>query len=139
MWRSGYLMCPNCGNVYYTNMLKAQPCGKSFEYYCPNYNCLGAYLFTIDELMIPAVKKLNDLGYKTRFCCSGHNRNIVVEREGRTIQERGYIYFVTPPETCPVGWEFDENHPDTIRSICDSLAWSIQNLEDWVEKLEPIA
>lgn len=143
MWRSGYLMCPKCGSVYYAHMIKEQPFERSFEWYCPSYDCHGAVLFTIDELMIPAVKKLNELGYTTYFCCSGHNRNATLPPEYETLNdkprwvEHGYIYFKHKPDTCPKGWYFDEDYPDTIRSECDSLAWSIQNLEDWVETLEP--
>lgn len=129
MWRSGYLMCPRCGNAYYANMITPQLC-ETIQFQCPNYNCCGAELFTIDELMIPAVQKLNRLGYRTRFCCSGHNRQ-------DRYNEHGYISFRTgfAPSSCPVGWSFDGK--DVIRSSCDSLAWSIQNLEDWVETLAP--
>ena len=138
-------MCPECGQAYYAHMIKEQPFGRTLEWYCPNYDCDGTVLFTIDELMIPAVQKLNRLGYRTEFCCSGHNRNMRLPKDYGTIDppdklaEYGYIKFHHRhiPETCPVGWIFDDQYIGVIRSRCDSLAWSIQNLEDWVATLKP--
>ena len=137
MWRSGYLMCPECGSVYYAHMLKEMnTTHPDYEWYCPNYDCFGAELFTIDELMIPTIRRLNKLGYKTEFCCSGHDR-------AGLHKEHGYIKFQygCMPDSVPLGWYVDKDQKyaifgvDTIRSSIDSLAESIQNLEDWVNHL----
>ena len=52
-------MCLSCFKVYaYTRKI---PCG----------NC-GSSLVKIDELYIAIIKLLNQKGYKTTYCCSGH-------------------------------------------------------------------
>ena len=136
MWRSGYVMCPECLNVYYASMIQIMPGEKRLE--CPNYACSGDALFAIDELMIPAIRHLNRLGYKTAFCCSGHH--IMDERP--ESYRYGYIYFKDKYEfeTLPDGWYLDTKNitlnGTVIRSGCDILAESIENLEKWVDTLE---
>ena len=38
---------------------------------CPMPGCYGQ-LFEVDELMAPIIKKFLDLGFETKYCCSGH-------------------------------------------------------------------
>lgn len=54
-------VCLNCYTVYNQKSLKNQQCKKC--------NCNAV---VIDELLIPAIIILNQKGYITRFCCSGH-------------------------------------------------------------------
>ena len=66
-----YYMCPCCYKVYDGHFL------KSDEYYgmrCPDMDCasMDIELFEIDELMVIPIRKLNALGYITKYCCSGH-------------------------------------------------------------------
>lgn len=142
--RSGYLMCPICGNVYYSNMIAPTFSGGEAELVCPNYDCLGGELFKIDELMIKAAQKLNELGYKISYCSSGHHASGVLFKDDRRISVimfRQLYKFDTMPE----GW-YDDTHGDhvykrinatIIRSSCESLAARIENLEKWVMTLEP--
>jgi hypothetical protein len=110
----------------------------------------------IDDNIYLAIKKLNLLGYKTVFCCSGHTDN-------RGIQ--AYIYFDWKKdnkvfETLPTGWRYDSySYRKTkhykyniIRSIIDLkqkqidklteeqkqdiIDNSINNLIQWVEQLK---
>lgn len=141
MWRSGYLMCPSCGQVYYANMIQpAVELGKLVTW-CPNYDCEGAELFTIDELMIRAVSELNMLGYRTRYCCSGHQRCETNDKADRY----GYIMFAEDYQfdTHPEGWELERKprsiiYDFVLRSKEPSLAKSIENLEKWVDTLPPL-
>lgn len=43
---------------------------------CPNTKCVGQ-IIEVDELMLPIIKILNQKGYYTKFCCSGHSYNEV--------------------------------------------------------------
>lgn len=52
-------MCLNCFKVYTST--RRTPCG----------NC-GSKLVKIDELYIVIIKILNQKGYTTTYCCSGH-------------------------------------------------------------------
>ena len=38
---------------------------------CPKSNCFGDVV-EIDDLMLPIIKTLNEKGYITEYCCSGH-------------------------------------------------------------------
>lgn len=62
-------LCLDCGEVYDSSRLHIN---ELFEYvYCPKTNCDGT-LIEVDELMIPIIQILNDKGYITKYCCSGH-------------------------------------------------------------------
>lgn len=63
------LVCTKCFEIYNINNIK-----KPFdlkEYFCPKINCTGE-IHEIDELIYEAIKILNQKGYKTKHCCSGH-------------------------------------------------------------------
>ena len=53
-------MCMGCYEVYDWNMEM-----------CPKTGCEGN-IVEIDELMLPIIKMLNQKGYITEYCCSGH-------------------------------------------------------------------
>lgn len=52
-------------------------CLKCYETYttlfqnCPKTSCYG-YVIEVDDLMLPTIMLLNQKGYYTKFCCSGH-------------------------------------------------------------------
>ena len=80
-----YLLCPGCYKIYKSENLKTTTIGGYNSYYfCPDVDC-GEELFECDELMIQPVKKLNQKGYLTQFCCSGHDWGV----------NSGYIMFDT--------------------------------------------
>ena len=128
-------MCLNCYEIYNKEDIKI----NDFCDYvgCPKTSCVGQ-LIEIDELMIPTIKILNQKGYITKFCCSGHYYG---------QHSNGYIMFeegVDIPKL-PSGWT-KETHGNyiTIRSsrkyrkpslrdfkkICDNakmlVDWAIQ-------------
>lgn len=131
-WRSGYLYCPHCNSVYYANQIAfTNDGGPKPKLICPNYFCDPGVseLVTIDELMIEPVTKLNRIGLKTQFCCSGHYNRPDTSR-------RGYISFsFTNHELtdAPEGWELESSY--IIRSKEDDLVKSIDNLNKWVDEL----
>ena len=62
-------LCLDCGEVYDSRYLNTN---ELFEdIWCPKTTCCST-LIEIDELLIPTIKLLNDKGYMTKFCCSGH-------------------------------------------------------------------
>lgn len=80
-------LCLNCGEVYDSSGLNINELMESV--WCPKTNCCGT-LIEIDELLIPTIKILNDKGYFTKFCCSGHYtgqhpRAYIVFQEGIDI------------------------------------------------------
>lgn len=137
-WRSSYLYCPHCNNVYFASQIHPTYEFDKPRQICPNALCTrSAELVTIDELMIKPIVNLNKKGYITLFCCSGH------EMRGE-YDAHGYIMFhhETKPPTAPEGWNMEEggyrNHEIIIRSTIDDLATSISNLNKWIEELEDL-
>ena len=68
---------------------------------CNNHNYSS--IIDIDKDIYPAIKRLNQLGYKTKFCCQGHINN-------GTIQ--AYIYFSNDSKTemlptLPDNWQYE--------------------------------
>ena len=135
-WRSSYLFCPVCFNVYFANQITPMwENGKPYMY-CPSAMC-GAHkeLATIDELMIKPIQNLNIKGYRTQYCCSGHERR-------RTYDRRGYILFDKKVKltSLPELWEKDKLciNGTCIRSTTADLALSMKNLNEWVDGLEDL-
>ena len=62
-------LCLDCGEVYNSSSLHINELFS--EVSCPKTNCDGT-LIEIDELMIPIIQILNQKGYITKYCCSGH-------------------------------------------------------------------
>ena len=72
-------MCLKCFEVYDKEKVIAD---QNFNI-CPKSNCVGQ-LIEVDELMLPTIKILNQKGYYTKYCCSGHYYHQIVD---------GYIMF----------------------------------------------
>ena len=96
-----FYYCPYCRNVYDGKALRIT---DPYEYntICPLATCNND-AFEIDEEMIVPIQILNEKGYWTRFCCSGH---VYTDNSG------GYLMFDTNkcrmPDTSPKGWYIDE-------------------------------
>lgn len=129
-------LCLDCGDVYDSSRININ---ELFEYvYCPKTNCDGM-LIEVDELLIPTIKVLNQKGYITKYCCSGHY-------DGQ--HSNSYIMFddgITLP-SLPKGFTMEEHDGRTvIRSarpfrqptfgdfykICDDA----KTLLKWADKL----
>lgn len=136
------LYCPHCGHVFRSDRLYAQVADGKVVYYCPSVEC-GSFinkLIEIDEMMAYPIMKLNQKGYKTRYCCSGH----MMSPESRKYNE-GYILFDTVYEfpSIPRYWEYETwNDAEKIHGEVSKLTSTIQNpfvymnsLVNWVDKL----
>lgn len=53
-------LCLNCFEIY-----------KFPSESCPKASCHG-FVIEVDDLMLPTIMLLNQKGYPTEFCCSGH-------------------------------------------------------------------
>lgn len=130
-WRSSYLFCPVCFNVYVANQIAPMwENGKPYMY-CPSAMCSAhRELVAIDELMITPIVKLNKKGYRTLYCCSGHKMREKEDREGYIMFDHKYKF-----PSLPEGWREDGT---CIRSTPDNLALSMKNLIEWVDGLEDL-
>ena len=77
---------------------------------CPKANCAGTVV-EIDELMLPAIRLLNQKGYLTAFCCSGHvydngcDAHVILESLMLDIFEDEAIIKIK--ELLPVSWTME--------------------------------
>ena len=92
--------CPDCGNIFNGEYLRTDLYSR-YEMPCPISNCNGN-AFEIDDLMIPVIKVLNEKGYTTKFCCSGHYDHDV---------SFGYLWFEEWVElpNIPKGFSIDKD------------------------------
>lgn len=98
----------------------------------------GKNRFEVDDLIAPAISRLNKLGYVTAFCCSGH-----ADHEERPIY--AYISFwfgETPPEYLPEGWFWEEDgvmmyeYKNTEqKALSHEIAGVMKELSVWAEGL----
>lgn len=63
------LLCLNCYETFHKECLSPN---HRDEYICPKTSCAGD-LIDLDDMMITPIKILNQKGYHTTFCCSGHS------------------------------------------------------------------
>lgn len=133
-----YFLCNCCGTVFDGNIIKNSNCFYTTN--CPISTCCGI-IFECDEEMLVPISILNEKGYITEFCCSGHIYD---------TSNSGYIMFADNeyiPYTTPQGWTID-NDGRTIRYEFSKNATifkkvkerhkKIENLLKWCEELEYI-
>jgi len=65
--------CSVCNKIWILN----NSCDLHSNHLCPDIDCLGTDIHPIDEQMAPIIKILNELGYKTRNCCSNHSYEVM--------------------------------------------------------------
>lgn len=103
---NGIYLCPKCGRMMPTSLfacchakMKSKDDSWKWGIKCINEECDGE-MFECDEEMIIPIEILNQKGYTTRFCCSGHLNE-------KTC--RGYIAFANGVElnSVPRGWFID--------------------------------
>lgn len=94
--------------------------------------------FAVDDLIAPAIAILNQKGYRTAFCCSGH-------ADHPHDPELSYIAFEfggITPEVLPAGWYWAcdgqmEYQYETVTQA--SIASVMSGLTSWAESLPSAA
>lgn len=75
-------LCLSCGEVYSEIVEnKEYIMGNSYgalAYLCPKVNCTGNVI-EIDDFLISVIKNLNNYGFETLACCSGHSQDSLVQ------------------------------------------------------------
>jgi len=64
-------LCLECFEVYGDEAMFKTKYDYDTEMYCPKKSCEGSVI-EVDELLLLSIKTLNQKGYITKFCCSGH-------------------------------------------------------------------
>ena len=103
-------LCLNCFEVY-SNEYRYDRRDYNF---CPKLGCDGEVV-EIDELMIPVIKTLNEKGYCTEYCCSGHYR------DGYTNTYIKFSEWVELPEELPDGFVYEERGNVIRKNYVDNL------------------
>lgn len=96
-------VCLECYEIYKFSSLNKRDFDLYEECQCPRVNC-GGMVVEIDELIAPTIITLNQKGYITEYCCSGHWY--------KTKESfKPYIKFVDKesfPPIVPDGWEIKD-------------------------------
>ena len=103
-------LCLNCFEVY-SNEYRYDRRDYNF---CPKLGCDGEVV-EIDELMIPVIKTLNEKGYCTEYCCSGHYG------DGYTNTYIKFSEWVELPEELPDGFVYEEQGNVIRKNYVDNL------------------
>ena len=103
-------LCLNCFEVY-SNEYRYDRRDYNF---CPKLGCDGEVV-EIDELMIPVIKTLNEKGYCTEYCCSGHYG------DGYTNTYIKFSEWVELPEELPDGFVYEERGNVIRKNYVDNL------------------
>ena len=103
-------LCLNCFEVY-SNEYRYDRRDYNF---CPKLGCDGEVV-EIDELMIPVIKTLNEKGYCTQYCCSGHYG------DGYTNTYIKFSEWVELPEELPDGFVYEERGNVIRKNYVDNL------------------
>ena len=130
-------ICLDCYEIYDKSRIVEEDCyGGYVHNLCPKSSCEGDVV-EIDELMVLPIKILNEKGYFTRFCCSGHYYNSCVNTY---IKFRENYSFKTLPKN------FVQDDADTIRRNYDkdlsdaglyiSILQASNSLLEWAESLD---
>lgn len=113
-------MCMGCYEVYDRDLG-----------YCPKSTCLSEVV-EIDDLMLPAIKMLNEKGYMTEFCCSGHvydnGCNIYVTLDGFMLEVLTMEEIEEMKQMLPSPWEVEIDQ-------FERLFFSRDIKKDWEYKL----
>ena len=136
------LYCPYCRRIFRSDRLYAQVIDGKVVYYCPSVECSSFLnkLIEIDEMMAYPIMKLNQNGYITRYCCSGH----MMSKMNRKYN-KGYILFddVYNFLSIPKYWKHEVfNDIETTNKQVSRLSSTIENpfiymnsLVNWVDNL----
>lgn len=89
------VLCPCCGTLYDSFFVRS---GSP----CPRKDCACDEVFEVDDLMVYPIKELNEKGWATKYCCSGHVYDDFMY---------AYIMFYpeSVPDSLPTGWHRDGN------------------------------
>jgi len=156
----GYF-CLECGEIYRkeTSFLEThyEDRFKSFKY-CPRTKCNGEVI-EVDDMFLPAIRLLNQKGYNTEYCCSGHteenggNSYISFSFENDDEQEINLQKELENLLPLPNGYKFDmidikgycirrnystdlstaEFHKEILKNALATLIWA-ENLPDISEE-----
>ncbi len=134
-------VCLECSEVYEKQFLPKED-DDGFTI-CPKSSCAGGDIVELDELIAPAIILLNQKGYFTKYCCSGHWYN---PYSPYIYFESGFEPVCEPPKDFT--WEFVEkdngntimraHHSDDINNHAEKYEWVYKinkNLYEWADNL----
>jgi hypothetical protein len=84
------LVCLSCWEVLDRTVMNREIDGILW---CPKKSCGSEYVVELDECLIPVIIELNEKGYNTLYCCSGHFWEY---RHDSRFSQETYIKFGDP-------------------------------------------
>ena len=135
------LVCLGCGELYQEGTINfGNENRDEFDnIMCPRYNCRSSVI-ELDEWIAETIIILNNKGYHTAYCCSGHLYDEVCET---------YIKFESEeciPTYIPEGFELESGNTIRLKVDCfheldnvtryEKLVEANLNLIKWANELE---
>lgn len=136
-----FYYCLECGEIYRSDT----PMKK-----CPKNSCQALYdLAEIDEMMLPVIEILNQKGYRTGYCCSGHYKDFVVQQYilfesfvnlEDFVNKPDMFYMYTEKDFGRVILELKQEYIDGINKVQQivNIHKSIIQLIEWADSLPNI-
>lgn len=121
--------CNDCGEIYDSSLLRTD-LYSAYDMPCPKAGCNGS-MYEVDELMLPIIKILNEKGYTTKFCCSGHYYH---------SPSSGYLWFEEWVElpNLPEGFSIDKNHYESTDKDFSIICDEAKSLFEWAVNLPEV-
>ena len=136
-------MCPCCYKIYKSSSLRVLHSKDGIPHYlCPSISCAhsGTDLVELDDPIAKYISQLNELGYRTKACCSGHNYDYYLDIYILFVREYKFDYL-------PEDWEYDNRDKKIIRckengrhlistNIDIIIGQAMYSLDKWIKRME---
>lgn len=122
-----YYLCTCCGEVYKESIENSENIIDfsmgSKVYPCPKVNCMGQVI-EIDDFLVSVIRNLNNLGFNTLSCCSGHSQDTSIKYQDEV---RTYILFARSLDGL---YLYDDLLEDISKSLPNGFKLEIDNYLD---------
>lgn len=134
--------CEKCNNLFQADLIKINHDENGNEFsFCPL--CIGQYdpIFPIDDWLAPHIKKLNELGFKTRSSCIGSYTDSLNKVNNQYIMfEENYnkIHSAIIDNNLKFEINTEINSSLIINYKCDKNNITFQDSVDFVKEVEKL-
>jgi hypothetical protein len=125
-------LCLECFDVYEDEAMFKTKYDYDTEMYCPKKSCKGIVI-EVDELLLLPIKILNQKGYITKYCCSGHiyssyPQTYIVFEDDINLPNIPNGFYVDAERCIRKDFNYKKNNElllqkEIIKTVIDILSW----------------